>query len=203
MNQRSWIWVGLFGGMAVVLLSWLLLSDTDPVEEQASASGMPAVTAPEAGDGVKAKLKVRKIDLDPEMLHVRRGKLPNRLSNNPALLQMRANMRKRPGIDQEAGEDKRYPLDSEGIAQAVEARRRELVGCYETAKLHTPELSASLVLSLGIEPDASGGTHVTSVETDAAQDGSVLEECLASVFGEIAFSGSEATTVQHPVDLSP
>ncbi|HHO54534.1 MAG TPA: hypothetical protein ENK18_27595 [Deltaproteobacteria bacterium] len=199
MNQRSWIWVGLFGGMAVALLSWLLLSDPEPTTAPPMASAHTSTDgAGPVGVDAKPQLKVRKLSLDPEMLRARSGALPGRIANNPAILQMRA---KQPQHRIDA-EDGPFNLDSDGIELAVTAHRAELVGCYETARLHTPELASSVVLSLGIEPGGDGRASVTSVEIDAEQDDAVLEECLASVFGEIAFSGSEATTVRYPVDLS-
>ncbi|MBX2798727.1 MAG: hypothetical protein KTR31_13685 [Myxococcales bacterium] len=213
MNQRSVVWVALFGGVSLMLLGWLLLSNTDPTTEAALDR---AVNGGEgAGDGFNAEPgepkehgPLLRTKLDPDL--IRSAKRGDHLAvRGPLMARLRTKdgkglIRKvRPAVTGP------YALDSEGVAAAVAALQTDLDGCFKTARFHTPDLEGELVLTLTAEPapdDGGDAAKITSVGTDAEQDAAVLEGCLNTVFADVSFTGVEpgsgATTIRYPVRLS-
>ncbi len=203
MDNRSWIWVGLFGGVATVLLLWLLLSGTDTKTEAAiqRAGRADEIAAPNFKGAKTTKgppaLRAVKADIDPSKLTARQIAQRPRVSLTPIPAERRA-PRPQP-LDGDP-----FPLDSQGIADAIDARREDLQACYETALFHTPDLEGSMVLTLVVEPDdEQDASIVSSVKTSSDLDATILEGCIATVFEELRFQKGEQTTINYPVNLAP
>ncbi|MBX2803389.1 MAG: hypothetical protein KTR31_37255 [Myxococcales bacterium] len=196
MNQRSVIWAGLFGGVGLVLLVWLMSSDTTTEQARGRA---PNASAEADGLGFErntpatlreARLRERK---EPK----RRGTIIRGRRDRP-VAEAPPGMRTQKPVT--PGEP--LPLDQEGVKAAVDTYRPDLDGCYRTARLHSPDLPADHALSLNVVP--MGGkemSRIASITTDT-DDARVLESCMTAALSDVRFEGSQTTTIRFPVTLA-
>lgn len=197
MDRRAWVIVGLFASIAATLAGWLLLSQADPATEaaldRAEARAGGGVTRPKLDRGMKTKLS-----LDPQRPSIR--ELANRQNAMGRPMIPIDPSRIKPvhePVDIEPGV---FALDQEGVTAAVQERRKDLEGCYETALFHTPGLSGTMTLTLEIVPkEGERWATVASVDTDATTDAAVFEGCVQTVFEELRFDATEPTTIRYPV----
>lgn len=92
-----------------------------------------------------------------------------------------------------------YTLDQAGIASAMDAKRADLRGCFDAAKLHVPTLSPNLTASLALVPEPAGDVGgVQGVHVEADLDASVFEGCVVTALKDTRFALREPTTVRYP-----
>ena len=192
MDGRSLVWVGLFGGAAIVLVAWLLLGETDAptVSSTANTENEGAktprfATRPDADQLVSSRA-ARVNDLrDRMLLHdVSRGAV----NEGGVASHLQAN---------------RFDASSEGLSAAVTARKADLDSCFLTAKFHEPELSSTFELSVTLVSAETGGLSLDSVKArlPSGQDPAILEGCVKTVLSGVRFTGQPAT-LSHAIALS-
>lgn len=193
MNRRTGL-IGLFVGLVLLIGAWMLLS-VEEAPKKKVASAPPKTPIIREGKVEASRLKALPLNERPEMslqsLAARQGRLqavaPDRGEARPGA--------RPPGV---------FALDQQGVAAAVEGRKKDLEACYETALFHTPELAGTLTLVLQVEPvDGSPFGKITSVDTESSLDATVFEGCVATVFEELMFDTQEPTTLRYPVTFEP
>jgi hypothetical protein len=200
--------VATFAGLVGAVALWVSLAEE-------VAPPPPAPGAPEAMKGAKA------VPVDPASLQIHGDEIAGRqrllagarpIQGSRGKLDPRSREAIRPPM---VLPDRRLPpnvyrLDQGGVAAAVDARRADLDGCYETAKFHSPDLEGKMTLVLQLEPGAGGDgsaggaspfASVSSVETDSQLDATMFEGCVETVFQEMKFDAKESTTVRYPMSF--
>lgn len=192
MSKRVWAVVGLFAGLAIMLGVWMAMSadPTTRAHDKGRRSGTPNFSKPE----------VRRVEMDPATLR-------NRLTPS-AIVERRTQVMKKVEVKKPAPEggagaptpDGVFPLDQDGVKNAVEARMEDLEACYETALFHTPGLSAKMTLVMDVQPaEGQAWATVEGVDAETDLDAPVFEGCVATVFEELKFAATEPTKLRYPV----
>ena len=193
-NRRSLVWVGLFGGLAAVLLVWLFTSGQngdDSGATELATKDRPSARKAAPGGVDRMTDKVRRLTAgDVDGLPIGRlDDVPDRrVIGRETLVAAKAS--------------DPFTSDAEGLALALQAQQKNLDACFRTARFHSPDLPEDLRLTVEIRADADG-VAVHDVEALAQRDAdtSMLASCLLTVLREVPFEGPPATLSQ-PVTLS-
>jgi hypothetical protein len=188
--DRRVVAVGGFVGLLAMVAAWFVLGGGGG-ERKARSERIQKVQRPELSQPVRLtdEHRVGSAELRPDLAEkLRLGRKPPTAGSPPA-----------PAALPEDGQP--LPLDQDGIARAVEARRADLVACLETARFHTPDLPSSMTLIFAVAPGAGGGS-VASIDVQTDLDASVFEGCALTVFQGVRFAATEPTTVRYPVSLA-
>lgn len=187
-QQRRWALLGVFGGAVGLIAIWLVAS-SDSADTHNTARG---VAAPRGKGKMKAPIGVPSRTADVARIHAHRDAVPIDPSLIPGATAVPP-----PKPNLPAGV---HPLDQTGIADAVQAEMSELEACYETALFHTPGLTGSMILEMKVTPvEGEKVARVESVHVESDVDATVFEGCVATVFEDLRFSATEATTVRYPL----
>lgn len=188
MNRRAGL-VGLFLGATLMIGVWMVL--------------------PSAEQGGSTKTNTNKVNF-------KKGKIsPNQLRAVPLAtapeLSLRAIAARQDHLREITAKEEPtpgarppgvFPLDQEGIATALETRKRDLKACYETALFHTPNLAATLTLVLTVEPAGDQFGQISKVDTEGSLDAVVFEGCVSTIVQELKFDATETTVVRYPLTFT-
>lgn len=177
MNRAAWI--GVTGGIAVLLAVWLGYLSAPSTGPDLAAS--PSVEEPAPAAAAPAEDRVGRTVLPP--------RTPEELAGRARLDRLRAlNI---PRVDAQAA-------DANGARAVVDPRYKDLRACHEAAQAHDATISRAVTLSLVVKPIGGGQGEIESVSSEM---GGEFDRCAGRVLAHARLPANEAATLRYPLSF--
>jgi hypothetical protein len=183
--------VALFGGLALMVILWVLMGTDPTVRDQQG-------TALVEGEGLKESPSAA---VPPEL---RAGDFSAARSAADVANRQRmiAEVLQRGGAkgpQAPAAPSGIFALDQDGIQLAVQTHRKDLDACWQAAKAHDPKVGSDTTLAIEIQPAEKRSYATVTAVTSTL--GELFDPCATTVMSGVPFGTTEATTLRYPIQF--